>query len=276
MKLKDLFLTRREMLTRCGMGMGLVALRSTLGDTGHLRAAPISRAVNPLAPKQPPLPAKAKRVLHLFMNGGPSHVDTFDPKPSLARYGGKAIPITLKTERRTGAAFASPFEFKKFGKSGIEVSEIFSHVGQQVDDLCVIRSMCSDIPNHEPSLMMMNCGEVRQVRPSFGSWVTYGLGSQNQNLPGFIVLCPDGLPTQGTQNWRSAFLPGAFQATQIDTRQTQIEKLIENIKNRYSSRAEQRHQLDLLAELNRGYQQRREEDASSNDWVRDSSSVSHA
>src|SRR2546426_2021406 len=139
MKLKDLFLTRREMLTRCGMGMGLVALRSTLGDTGHLQAAPISPAVNPLAPKQPPLPAKAKRVLHLFMNGGPSHVDTFDPKPSLARYGGKAIPITLKTERRTGAAFPSPFEVKKFRKSGIEVSEIFSHVGEQVDDLCIIR-----------------------------------------------------------------------------------------------------------------------------------------
>jgi hypothetical protein len=262
MNFQDRFLTRRELLQRSGMGMGAVALSALLGECGSLNAAPLgATAMNPMAPKQPPLPAKAKRVLHLFMNGGPSHVDTFDPKPSLARYGGKAIPITLKTERRTGAAFASPFEFKKFGKSGIEVSEIFSHVGQQVDDLCIIRSMCSDIPNHEPSLMMMNCGEVRQVRPSFGSWVTYGLGSDNQNLPGFIVLCPDGLPTQGTQNWRSAFLPGAFQATQIDTRQTQIEKLIENIKNRYSSRAEQRQQLDLLAELNRGYQQRREEDA---------------
>jgi hypothetical protein len=262
MNLQSRFLTRRELLQRSGMGMGAVALTALLGETGSLRAATAgSVALNPMAPKQPPLPAKAKRVLHLFMNGGPSHVDTFDPKPSLARYGGKAIPITLKTERRTGAAFPSPFAFPKFGQSGIEVSEIFSNVGQHVDDLCIIRSMCSDIPNHEPSLMMMNCGEVRQVRPSFGSWVTYGLGSENQNLPGFIVLCPDGLPTQGTQNWRSAFLPGAFQATQIDTRQTEIEKLIEDIKNRYSTRAEQRHQLDLLAELNRGYQQRREDDA---------------
>src|SRR6266516_2718609 len=255
MKPRDL-MNRREMLSRCGMGMGLVALTSTLRDAGYLQAAPNSQAINPLAPKEPPLPARAKRVLHLFMNGGASHVDTFDPKPSLAKFAGKTIPITLKTERRTGAAFPSPFTFRKYGQSGIEVSEIFSNVGGCVDDLCIVRSMQTDIPNHEPSLMMMNCGEVRQIRPSFGSWVTYGLGSENQNLPGFIVLCPDGLPTQGTQNWRSAFLPGAFQATQIDTRQTQIEKLIENIKNRYSSRAEQRHQLDLLAELNRGYQQR--------------------
>src|SRR5437870_1827769 len=260
MKPRDLLFTRREMLSRCGMGMGMVALTSTLGGAGHLQASPISQAVNPLAPKQPPLPAKAKRVLHLFMNGGASHVDTFDPKPSLSKFAGKPIPITLKTERRTGAAFPSPFTFRKFGQSGIEVSEIFSNVGGCVDDLCIVRSMYTDIPNHEPSLMMMNCGDVRQVRPSFGSWVTYGLGSENQNLPGFIVLCPDGLPTQGNQNWRSAFLPGAYQATHIDSRETQIEKLIENIRNRYSSRAEQRQQLDLLAELNRGYQQRREED----------------
>ncbi len=261
MKPRHLFLTRREMLSRCGMGMGLVALTSRLGDTGYLEATPTRQAINPLAPKKPPLPAKAKRVLHLFMNGGVSHVDTFDPKPSLSRYAGKPIPITLKTERRTGAAFPSPFTFRKFGQSGTEVSEIFSNVGDCVDDLCIVRSMYTDIPNHEPSLMMMNCGDVRQVRPSFGSWVTYGLGSENQNLPGFIVLCPDGLPTQGNQNWRSAFLPGAYQATHIDTRETQIEKLIENIWNGFTTSAEQRRQLDLLAELNRGYQERRQNDA---------------
>src|SRR3982751_2862480 len=261
MKPQNLMFTRREMLSRCGMGMGMVALTSTLGSGGHLQAAELAGAVNPLAPRTPPLPAKAKRILHLFMNGGASHVDTFDPKPSLARYGGKPIPITLKTERRTGAAFPSPFQFQRFGQSGTEVSEIFSNIGACVDDLCIVRSMHTDIPNHEPSLMMMNCGDVRQVRPSFGSWVTYGLGSENQNLPGFIVLCPDGLPTQGTQNWRSAFLPGAYQATQIDTRETQIDKLIENIKNRYTSRDEQRRQLDLLKELNHDYQERRQEDA---------------
>ena len=259
MKPRDFFVTRREMLSRCGMGMGAVALNALLGEAGHLQAA--TAQANPLAPKKPPLPAKAKRVLHLFMNGGVSHVDTFDPKPSLAKFAGKPIPITLKTERRTGAAFPSPFAFRKFGQSGTEVSEVFSQVGGCVDDLCIVRSMHTDIPNHEPSLMMMNCGDVRQVRPSFGSWVTYGLGSENENLPGFIVLCPDGLPTQGNQNWRSAFLPGAYQATQIDTRETQIEKLIENIRNGFTTATEQRRQLDLLAELNGGYQERRQNDA---------------
>jgi hypothetical protein len=249
MKRSDLFVTRREMLMRCGMGMGAIALTPLLAGND---------AINPLAPKKPPMPAKAKRVLHLFMNGGASHVDTFDPKPSLTKYAGKPIPITLKTERRTGAAFPSPFTFRKFGQSGTEVSEIFENVGACVDELCIVRSMHTDIPNHEPSLMMMNCGDVRQVRPSFGSWVTYGLGSENQNLPGFIVLCPDGLPTQGNQNWRSAFLPGAYQATLIDTRQTQIDKLI---RNHYTSRPEQRRQLELLAELNRSYQERRQHDA---------------
>lgn len=244
------FLTRRDILARCGMGLGALALSTMDAAT-----------LNPLAPKPAPLPAKAKRVLHLFMNGGASQVDTFDPKPALAKYAGQPLPITLRTERRTGAALPSPFAFQRHGASGIEVSEIFSHVGQRVDDLCVIRSMHTDIPNHEPSLMMMNCGDVRQVRPSFGSWLTYGLGSENQNLPGFIVLCPDGLPTQGNQNWRSAFLPGAFQGTHIDTRETEIDKLIENIRNHSTSRAEQRQQLDLLSELNAEYRQRRQEDA---------------
>jgi len=245
MPLKDLFLTRRDMLARCGMGMGALALSAQLRG----------------AAKQPPRPAKAKRVLHLFMNGGCSHVDTFAPQPALTRFHGKPIPITLKTERRTGAAFGSPFAFHRHGQSGIEVSEIFSHVGQCVDDLCVIRSMHTDIPNHEPSLMMLNCGDVRQVRPSFGSWVTYGLGTENENLPGFIVLCPDGLPTQGNQNWRSAFLPGAYQATHIDTREVQIEKLIENIRNTATTPKEQRRQLDLLQQLNRGFEERRQNDA---------------
>lgn len=243
------------------MGLGAVALAPLLHDAGYLEAASLPDNINPLAPKSAPLPAKAKRVLHLFMNGGASHVDTFDPKPSLQKFAGKPIPITLKTERRTGAAFPSPFKFQKFGQSGTEVSEIFSNVGECVDDLCIIRSMHTEIPNHEPSLMMMNCGDVRQVRPSFGSWITYGLGSENQNLPGFIVLCPDGLPTQGNQNWRSAFLPGAYQATHINTRETQIDKLIDNIRNQYTSSSAQRKQLDLLNELNQSYQERRQNDA---------------
>jgi len=234
--------TRRELLTRTGMGLGAAAFHSLLAASPHH-------------------PAKAKRIIHLFMNGGCSHVDTFDPKPSLSKYSGKPIPITLRTERRTGSAFGSPFAFKKHGQSGAEVSEIFPKIGECVDDLTIIRSMHTDIPNHEPSLMMMNCGDVRQVRPSFGSWITYGLGSENKNLPGFIVLCPDGLPTQGNQNWRSAFLPGAYQGTHIDTRETRVEKLIENIRNKYTTTKAQREQLDLLNQLNESYQQRRQNDA---------------
>src|SRR6184192_2570219 len=180
-------LTRREMLARCGMGFGALALAPLLPP------AQAGEPLNPLAPKPPQFPAKAKRVIHLFMNGGPSHVDTFDPKPSLAKYAGKALPMDyLRTERKTGAAFPSPYKFKKYGKSGIEVSEIFPNVGECIDDIAVIRSMHADVPNHEPSLLLMNCGEARLIRPSMGSWITYGMGSENQNLPGFVVLCPGG------------------------------------------------------------------------------------
>jgi hypothetical protein len=243
-------MTRRDLLKRVGMGMPAVGLAGIL-----------NAAAGPLAPKSPPLPAKAKRIIHMFMNGGPSQVDTWDPKPALAKFAGKPLPIHLRTERKTGAAFPSPFEFKKHGESGIEVSEIFPKVAAHADKLCVVRSMFTDIPNHEPSLMMMNCGTTIQVRPSFGSWLTYGLGTENQNLPGFVVLCPGGLPVRGAQNWRSAFLPGAYQGTHIDTRQTDVDKLVENIRSPLADGENQRRQLDLLAELNRQHRQGREEDA---------------
>src|SRR5262249_34044191 len=174
---------------------------------------------------------------------------------------GKALPMNLRTERRTGAAFPSPFKFQKFGRSGIEVSELFPHVAESADELCVIRSMHADVPNHEPSLMLMNCGEARQIRPSMGSWVTYGLGSDNQNLPGFIAMCPGGYPIQETQNWQSAFLPGVYQGTYIDTRHTDIEKLIENIRSRHAGADEQRRQLDLLRALNEKHRGDRPGDA---------------
>ena len=192
--------------------------------------------------------AKAKQVVHLFMNGGPSHLDTFDPKPMLKKYHGKTLPgPTLRTERKTGAALGSPFQFKKYGESGIEVSELFGQTAlRHVDDLCIIRSMYADVPNHEPSLMLMNCGDGRLQCPSVGSWITYGFGSENQKLPGFIAMCPGGYPVVATQNWRSAFLPGAFQGTYIDTKHTDIEKLIENIRNDGSTPEEQRQQHDLI------------------------------
>src|SRR5215467_6799398 len=164
--LKDLFLTRRKFLTRCGMGMGAVSLAALFGETGLLTpSANAAQNVNPLSPKAPPFPAKAKRVVHFFLNGGPSHVDTFDPKPSLDKYAGKSLPGEyIKTERKTGAAFPSPFKFKKYGQSGMEISDLFPKLGECADDLTLIRSMQAEVPNHEPSLMLMNCGDPVQSR----------------------------------------------------------------------------------------------------------------
>ncbi|PHX63409.1 MAG: sulfatase [Planctomycetaceae bacterium] len=232
------------MLERSAMGMGSLALGSML------QSADASEA-NPLAVRKPHFAAKAKRVIHLFMNGGPSHVDTFDPKPSLEKYAGKLLPTdNPKTERKTGAAFPSPFKFQKYGQSGIEVSELFAKTAQHVDDMCIIRSMHANVPNHEPSLLLMNCGEARLIRPSMGSWLTYGLGTENQNLPGFIAMCPGGYPIQESQNWQAGFLPGIYQGTYIDTNQTEVNKLIENIRNKNLSLVKQRQQLDLLQKLN--------------------------
>ncbi|MEY2599955.1 MAG: hypothetical protein RLZZ142_2214, partial [Verrucomicrobiota bacterium] len=244
---------------RCGMGFGM------LGLAGLLKSAPEAAAAlsqnSPLAPRTSHFPAKAKHFIHLFANGGPSQMDTFDPKPALTRLHGKPLPVeNLKTERRTGAAFASPFSFAKHGQSGIEISSLFPHLAQCADDLLVIRSMRADVPTHEPSLFLMNCGDARLPRPSMGSWITYGLGSENQNLPGFVTLCPNGYPTGGAPNWQSAFLPGVFQGTYIDTRHTDVEKLIENIRNRAASAPQQRAQLDLLQSLNRLHQTPREGD----------------
>ena len=237
-------LNRRMMLERSAMGMGALALGSML------QSADASEA-NPLAVRKPHFAAKAKRVIHLFMNGGPSHVDTFDPKPSLEKYAGKLLPTdNPKTERKTGAAFPSPFKFQKYGQSGIEVSELFAKTAQHVDDMCIIRSMHANVPNHEPSLLLMNCGEARLIRPSMGSWLTYGLGTENQNLPGFIAMCPGGYPIQESQNWQAGFLPGIYQGTYIDTNQTEVNKLIENIRNKNLSLEKQRQQLDLLQKLN--------------------------
>jgi hypothetical protein len=262
-QLKDAFQTRREFLCRCGMGMGALSLASFFGGAEALTTTVHAEGyVSPLMPKEPQFAARAKHVIHIFANGGPSHVDTFDPKPALAKYAGKLLPTeNLKTERKTGSAFPSPYKFQKYGQSGIEVSEIFPHIGGCIDDIAVIRSMHADVPNHEPSLLLMNCGEARLIRPSMGSWITYGLGTENQNLPGFIVMCPGGYPIQESQNWQAGFLPGIFQGTYIDTQHTRIEKLIEHIKNKFTSLREQKEQLELLQELNERHLKKRQQDA---------------
>jgi hypothetical protein len=240
-------ISRREALLRSGTGFGSLALADLMINESNAEVG----KMDPLAPKKSHYPSKAKHVVHLFMNGGPSQVDTFDPKPMLDKYHGKPLPdANLRTERKTGAAMRSPFKFKKYGQSGIEVSELFENTAMHVDDMCIIRSMHADVPNHEPSLMLMNCGDGRLPRPSFGSWVTYGLGSENKNLPGFVVMCPGGYPIVTTQNWRSSFLPGVFQGTYLDTKNSDPEKLVAFIRNSEMPIARQRKQLDLVQLLN--------------------------
>src|SRR5436190_21380005 len=238
-------MTRRDLLHTMGAGFGMVGLR-------HLAAA--ETPADPLRPKPPHFPAKAKRVIYLFLNGGPSQVDTFDPKPKLDEYNGKPVPTgNLRTERKTGNLLKSPFTFKKYGQSGIEINEIFPKLAECADDLCVVRSMYTDRPNHEPSLFMLNSGEKLPGRPSMGSWVTYGLGTENQNLPGFVVLCP-GLPVVGPQLWSSTFLPAVYQGTYLNTEEKDTDRLIQHIRNKALTREQQRGELDLLAELNRLHQ----------------------
>lgn len=251
--------TRRELFQRCGMGFGGMMLGQLL--SGVTTAGPQIAQTNPLAPRQPHFAPKAKRVIHLFMNGGPSHVDSFDPKPSLDKYHGKEIPVKLRTERPTGSAWRSPYRFRKHGECGTEVSELFPHVAGCIDDIAVIRSMYADVPNHEPSLMLMNCGEARAIRPSLGSWLTWGLGTDNQNLPAFVSMCPGGYPIQESQNWQSGFLPGIFQGTYIDSKNEKIEQLIANVKNHHVSPSAQARQLELLRLLNQRHQAKRQEDS---------------
>lgn len=226
--------TRREALGRIAGGLGLLATHLVAAEQG------------------PHFPPKAKRIIYLVMNGGMSHVDTFDYKPMLAKYNGQPVPGGApKTERSTGNLFASPFKFTKRGNSGIEVSELFPRVGGLIDDFCVIRSMWTEVPNHEPSLFMFNTGAIQPGRPSLGSWLMYGLGSESRNLPGFVVLCP-GMPVVGSPLWSSAFLPAVFQGTFLRNTDTDPFRLIRNIKAQAPLES-QRRQIDLLSALNRDH-----------------------
>jgi len=226
--------TRRALLARLGAGFGMAAFGAqealAAGRTHH--------------------PAKARRVIFLFLNGGMSQVDTFDPKPALDRFHGTPMPGgNPRTERTTGTLLRSPFRFRPCGHSGLPVSEIFPELGSVIDEVCVIRSMHTHNPIHESALCMMNCGDILPGRPSMGSWLTYGLGSENQNLPGFVVLCP-GVPVVGPPLWNSAFLPAAHQGTHIRNDESDPLKLIPNLRNKEWGLAAQRRQLDLLARLN--------------------------
>ena len=235
--------TRREFLEKTGMGYGAMCMASVLGAgmlTGsRAEAAVAGQAKGPLAPKQPHFPAKAKHVIHIFASGGPSHVDTWDPKPLLEKHAGETVPGT------NGLAFPSPFKFEKKGKSGIEVSEVFPKLGGHVDEMAVIRSLWTDIPAHEVAQRFMNTGSLQLPKPSWGSWVLYGLGTENQNMPGFITL-------SGKPEWRQAsFLPGVFQGVNVNYNpKMRLDEVLLNIRNQFVGSNVQRAQLDLAQKLN--------------------------
>ena len=240
--LQDLIFTRRQFLARTGMGMGALTLASIFGPElfSAAQAQEAGNVISPLAPKSPPFPAKAKAVIHIFAEGGPSHVDTWDPKPTLAQYADKSLP------NMDGVAFASPFKFNKCGKSGIDVSEVFPKLGACVDDMAIIRSMWTDIPAHEVAQRFMNTGSLQLPKPSLGSWVIYGLGTVNQNMPGFIAL-------GGKPEWRaSSFLPGTYQGCEVNySTKMRLDEVLLNIHNNFVKPDEQRRQLDLANALNK-------------------------
>lgn len=237
--------SRRDVLRRAATGFGTVglcsALQSASGTTTQPDGEGAARVVHH--------PAHAKRVIFLFMNGAPSHVDTFDPKPMLLKHEGEAPAEDITGKNRAAGYMPSPFKFSGHGESGVVMSELLPKLSKHADDLCVIRSMHTDVPNHEPGLLLMQSGHQQPTRPSMGSWLSYGLGTENENLPAFVALCP-GLPVVGPQLWSSAFLPGQHQGVEVNTNHTAIDKLIDNIRHPNLSGAAQRKQLELVQALN--------------------------
>ena len=253
-------LTRREALCRMGGGFGMMAFAGMVGES--LAKAGVTEGADN---RKLDHPARAKRVIFLFMNGGLSQVDSFDHKPALDKYHGQPLPGgSVSTERKTGTLMRSPFAFKKYGHSGAEVSELFPHLGECADDICFIRSMYTDIPNHEPSILMMNSGFSQAGRPSLGSWLTYGLGTENKSLPGYVVLCPDVPTTVGPPLWNNGFLPAIHQGTYIsdkilerqdevlvDPKEFDPKKLVPFIYNEKFTHAEQRRELEMIEKFDR-------------------------
>jgi len=247
--------SRRELLRRMSAGFGWAGLASVLGP-GLQAATAISGGA-----RMPHFAPKARRVIFLFLNGGPSHVDTFDPKPALKTYEGKQPEGELYKKSKGTGYFPSSLSFRRHGQSGIEVSESLPHLASVIDECCVIRSMHTDVPNHEPALLQMHSGNLQPIRPSMGSWVLYGLGSANENLPGYVVLRPSPKIVVGPALWSNSFLPAEYQATSVVTSDMAVDRLVANIRNPRLTHPEQRQQLDLLERLNRRHLARRDGDA---------------
>lgn len=245
--------SRRQLLQSTSAGWLALA-----GLVGQRDADAASRRTDesPLAEKSPHFPGRVKRIIHLFMNGGPSQMDTFDPKPELTRLNGQPLPDSIReqlqpTQRnRVGDIFGSPFTFSRHGESGLPVSDLFPNVAHHADDLCVIRSMQGEIANHTPGLLLTNCGHSTLPRPSLGSWLLYGLGNESDELPGFVVLCPRGLPTAQSRNWTSAFLPGVYQGSHIDI-ESPTKEIVPNLTRKDIRVGSQRGQVALTQFLNR-------------------------
>ena len=254
-------LSRREILRRSAGGFGSLGMLGAMQASGILKPGETFAGSVPTG--GPSLNgglhhiAKAKRVIFLFMNGAPSHVDTFDPKPELLKRQGESPPDDIAGKKRAGGLMPSPFKFAKHGDSGVEMSELFPNLARHADDLCVLRSMHTDVPNHEPGLLIMQSGHQQPTRPSMGSWLSYGLGSANENLPAFVAISP-GLPVVGPQLWSNAFLPGQHQGMEVDTNLTAVDQLIANIRNPSLDRGAQRRSLDLLEKLNALHRQSRQ------------------
>jgi Protein of unknown function (DUF1501) len=258
------FPSRRSFLRRAGGGAGLLALAGLLHEKGLL-AAEDDHAVNPLAPRPPHFPARAKSVIWLFMNGGPSQVDTWDYKPELEKQDGKELKGFDKATGffvdQVGPLMRSPFSWKQYGQSGTWAAEIFPSVSQHVDDMAFIHSCFTETNNHSPALFQINTGMSRMGFPCVGAWVTYGLGTENQNLPAFVAMYDTlgrGLPKGHAQNWGAGFLPGVYQGTALNAQGAPIDNLA---RPEGMSDPEQRRQLDLLKRLSQHYQQEHEEEA---------------
>ncbi|MGY8749647.1 MAG: DUF1501 domain-containing protein [Pirellulales bacterium] len=247
-------LTRRDALRKMGAGFGTMGLAGVLAQS-HLLGSQlpeINPNTSPLAPKPPHFAPKAKHVIQLFMPGGPSQVDTFDYKPDIAKHAGERPDcVDRKSLRNTKMGLMpSPYSFKQYGKCGKHVSEIFPHTAQCVDDICFIHSMHTDIPEHAGAMMMMNAGHLQPSRPSMGSWMVYGLGTENQDLPGFIAMSPRAQPRNKLANWSNAFLPGAYTGTYVNIHDMKPERILDDLKNKWLPKVDQRKQADLLARLN--------------------------
>ena len=242
----SLKLTRRQMIEALGGGVGVVGLAGVFAGLSKsaVHAAGLGNYAGPA------LPQKAKHVIMLYLNGGPSQLDMFDPKPALFKYAGqRPSAVDLRTERVTGGLLPSPFEFKRYGRNGVEVSELLPQLASVIDDICVIRSMYTFNPTHTPGRALFHTGSVLATRPSMGSWISYGLGSENENLPSFVALGSNG---SGPQT-RSAFLPTEYQGVGFQVADPDPEKIIPNLRNTRVDAAAQRADMDALLSLNQNH-----------------------